>query len=283
MNICILGSNGMLGYGMKKSLSKVGCVSIVEVPRKDFDVLVNPIEDLVDITKECDVVVNCIGVIKPMISKFNPEDVLKINTLFPRNAAILMRKLYKKFIHITTDCVYSGQKVENASSVKNNGPYNEADIFDANDFYGLSKIGGENKECMTIRTSIIGEEPPDKAGRSLLSWAISQKGCAVNGFVNHYWNGVTTTHLANLIPYIVNNNLYSRGIYHVFTEKAVSKYDLLCIINKVYDLGLEISPVDADVPCDRRIGTHYTLNSSLPVKSLEEQIEEMRKIFGNLI
>jgi len=62
------------------------------------------------------------------------------------------------FIHITTDCVFSG---------KNDKPYNELHYHDPEDFYGKSKSLGEPISCTTIRTSIIGEEMGD--GRSLLS------------------------------------------------------------------------------------------------------------------
>ena len=55
-----------------------------------------------------------------------------------------------KLIHLSTDCVFSGDK----------GFYNSKDIPDAKDLYGISKYKGEinNSSVLTIRKSTIGFE-----------------------------------------------------------------------------------------------------------------------------
>jgi len=264
--ILIIGSTGMLGYAVS-SYFKYRGYNVVELSRKEFDIAVDPIEKLEMYLNGVDVVINCAGVIKPTISKNTIENVLKINSLFPRNLAKACNKRNIKCFHITTDCVYSGKK----------GKYTEEDYFDAEDLYGLSKNAGETNECMVIRTSIIGEENGNS--RSLLEWAKSQAGKEVNGFTNHLWNGVTTLYLAEIIEKILTNNLYQKGIFHIHSPNTVSKYELLKIFNEVYDLKLNINPVEAKESIDRSLSSIYDMSIKLCVKLLEQQVREMKVFF----
>lgn len=210
-----------------------------------------------------DYVINCIGTIKPFMAK-DPIASIRINSIFPRELANACEKVGSKLIHITTDCVYSGAK----------GNYTEDDPHDALDDYGKSKSLGEPSNCMVIRTSIIGEEIHKNA--SLLEWAKSQKGKTVNGFLNHLWNGITTTTYAKVVEKIIDNNLYQVGLSHVFSN-TVNKYELLGLFNKSFNLDLTINATNAATPVDRTLSTKKTLCGALNVPSLAEQIDEIAK------
>jgi dTDP-4-dehydrorhamnose reductase len=264
--ILIIGASGMLGYGVSTYFRAQG-VSIVELTRKEYDIAKEPISKFEDFLDSVSIVINCSGVIKPMISRTPIEDILKVNAIFPRNLAKLCKAEGIKCFHITTDCVYSGRK----------GQYTEVDIYDAEDVYGLSKAAGEPTDCMTLRTSLIGEEKGQ--ARSLLSWAMSQRGKEVPGFVNHLWNGVTTIQLAKIIDRILSKGLYREGIYHVFSPDIVSKAELLEILNDIYDLQLQIRPVKAENDCDRTLSSVYDLSSQVCREPIKNQVQEMKMFF----
>jgi len=257
----------MLGYGVCTFLGQRK-IDFAPLSRRDFDIVQDPLSKLEDYLRDVSIVINCAGVIKPMIAGTAIESVLKVNTIFPRNLARLCVGKSIRCFHITTDCAFSGRK----------GGYTEDDVYDPEDVYGLSKAAGEPTDCMTLRTSIIGEEK--EQARSLLSWAISQKGKEVMGFTNHYWNGLTTTHFARIIERIISGNLYRRGIYHVFSPGRVSKYELLGILNDIYDLSLKITPVEADSPCDRTLSSIHDLSTLLCQEPIREQVVEMKEIFA---
>ena len=61
----------------------------------------------------------------------------------------------------------------------------------------MSKSLGELCKPTIIRISIIGEEVNNK--RSLLEWVKSNSGKEINGYENHYWNGVTCLQLAKIV------------------------------------------------------------------------------------
>ncbi len=266
-NILVLGSSGMLGYGVSSYFVKHN-YKVTGLARADFDVTKNELTELEKYIQDTDLVVNCIGVIKPMIDKNTVMDVIKVNGIFPLNLAKLCRKKKVKLIHVTTDCVFSGRK----------GNYNETDYFDADDLYGLSKNCGETSECMVLRTSFVG--PEKDRSRSLLEWAFMQRGKNVNGFTNHLWNGVSSIYFAEIIEQIISNNLYSEGNYHVYSPDAVTKYELLKIFNEVFELVLNITPVAAAEKCDRSLSSIYDLSAKIATKSVETQMKDLKKFFN---
>lgn len=266
--ILVIGSTGMLGFAVSAYFKRKN-YDVADISRDKFDIARDSIDKLDEFLVGVDTVVNCAGIIKPTLSQNTIEDVLKINSQFPRNLANLCSRKDIKCFHITTDCVYTGKK----------GKYTEEDFYDADDLYGLSKNAGENRDCMTLRTSIIGEEK--NKSRSLLEWAKSQSGKTVKGFTNHFWNGVTTLYMAEVIENILNKSLYHKGIFHIHSLETVNKYELLRMFNEIYELDLTIIPSEAPESVDRSLASVYSLNATVVSKPLREQIEEMRKFFAD--
>lgn len=266
--ILVFGAGGMLGYAVSEYF-KSNNYNVKELTRNEYDIARDDINNLESYVKENDLVINCAGVIKPRIAAMSVEDVLTVNSAFPRNLAKLCSRLETKCFHVTTDCVYTGKK----------GNYNENDYFDADDLYGLSKSGGDTAECMVLRTSIIGEEKGE--GRSLLEWARSQKGKEVNGFLNHDWNGVTTFYLAEIMEIIIRKDLYKRGLFHIHSPNTLNKFELVSCFNEVYGLNMKINPVDAQVVVNRSMKSVYELTSKVCTKTIEEQVREMKEFFNS--
>jgi dTDP-4-dehydrorhamnose reductase len=268
--VAVIGAGGMLGYAVAEHFSRAGC-SVIPLRRGDYDIARDPLDNLEALVCAASVIVNCAGVIKPMIASTPVEDVLRVNSIFPRNLALLGERLGVPTFHVTTDCVYSGRT----------GGYTESDVFDADDVYGLSKCGGDGPFGMVLRTSIIGEEQGNR--RSLLEWARSQQGQKVSGFVNHRWNGVTTVQLAAVIDGIIAARAYKRGIYHIHSPETVTKFELLSLIDEVYELGLTIEPVNAPAACDRSLTSIHDVTTRFSTKSVRRQLEEMRDFFARQV
>jgi dTDP-4-dehydrorhamnose reductase len=267
--ILVVGSKGMLGYAVSEYFSREG-YNVIGLRREVFDIAKDSHADLRRYLGDVDVVVNCAGVIKPTVANNSFEDILRINAIFPRNLARLCAEHGVQCFHITTDCVYSGKK----------GNYTESDLYDADDVYGMSKNAGETADCMVLRMSIIGEEKGQS--RSLLEWARSRAGKEVNGFTNHEWNGVTTVYLAELIETIHTLNLYQKGIFHLHSPDTVSKFELLMLINKSYELRLRIAPVEATEIINRTLASRHSLSEQIATKPLSIQIEEMQRFFSSV-
>jgi dTDP-4-dehydrorhamnose reductase len=262
----VIGVKGMLGYAVSIYFSQKG-YAIKGLSRNEFDAAKDSMEKLEQLIVGSTVVINCAGVIKPRMTDTPIEDVVRVNSIFPRNLAKLCKRLQIPCFHVTTDCVYSGKR----------GMYTESDYFDADDMYGMTKNAGEQSECMVIRTSIIGEEHGQQ--RSLLEWARGSAGKEVSGFTNHRWNGVTTVYLAELIETILKKNLYQTGVIHLYSPNIVTKYELLQIFDEVYTLSLLIKPAEAKIVCDRSLSSDYVLSKQIALKTIKQQVAEMKTFF----
>lgn len=276
MKILVLGSTGMLGSAVGRHFLETDHKTILTYRDKDvaygdsqrfFDAsdtnltLLDPVG-----SAPYDYVINCIGTIKPFMAG-NPRDARYINSVFPWDLAKRCNKNGSKLIHITTDCVFSGDLSPHKS-------YTESDTHDARDDYGKSKSLGEPVgECMVIRTSIIGEEIHKNA--SLIEWAKSQKDKEVRGFVNHLWNGITTDTYAKVCQTIIENDLWKPELFHVFSKDVVNKLQMMEYFNEAFDLGLKIAPFETPVGCNRSLGTEKDLCEKLSVPTVREQVMDL--------
>ena len=256
MRILILGGDGMLGHQLFKHLAKEHEVKVTL--RQDLSVydkfnLFHPentfaginvcsIDRLIEVLGEFQpqAVVNAVGIIKQRSSSRESIPSLEINSLFPHRLAILCNNIGARMIHLSTDCVFSGEK----------GNYREDDPSDAIDLYGKSKYLGEVNEshCATFRTSMIGRELSRK--KSILEWFLAQKE-SIKGFKKAIFSGFTTQELSRIIEMILTQHPYASGIYHVSSE-PISKFDLLALIKGGLNLPVEIIP-DKSFVCDRSL------------------------------
>ena len=276
MTVYILGPHGMLGRYVETYLRSKS-YEVIGFTRKKIDaakVLEIPIRAILHhgLVKKGDVIVNCMGAIKPQIDALGTLNAIKVNSMFPHIMADVCEEMGVHLIHITTDCVFSGK----------DGNYTEKSPHDCIDVYGKSKSLGEPENCTVIRTSIIGEELENK--RSLIEWVTSMDGSDVNGYLNHQWNGLTCHQTAKVIEQIISEDLYWDGVRHIYTPDSLNKHELVKAIVSAHNLDMEVYPVDGPSKCDRTLSTEvydeetlvpFSLKFNIP--SIPEQLVEQYK------
>ena len=257
MKILILGASGMIGstvfrilaarngwevFGTLRDrnvkrffLTEVADHLISGVDVENEDILVKVFERV-----RPEIVINCAGLTKHKPESDHPLVSLPINSLLPHRLAALCQLVKARFVHISTDCVFSGQ----------NGNYSENDFTDARDTYGKSKVLGEvvGPRIVTLRTSTIGHELQTAYG--LLDWFLSQR-TACKGFTRAVFSGLPTVVLAQVIRDAVIPHENLSGLYHV-AARPISKFDLLHIIAKRYEKNIEIV-ADPSLVIDRSL------------------------------
>jgi dTDP-4-dehydrorhamnose reductase len=267
--ISILGSTGMLGHSVIQGFAGfagtlTGSSKLVEsnsLLHQSFflDATVRELPEELHKLGPTDYVINCIGVIKPYISENSAasrERALQINSVFPYALDALANDLGFKIIQIATDCVFSGVK----------GKYLETDLHDAIDTYGKTKSLGEvpSANMMNVRVSIIGPE----VGRntSLFEWVRNQPEYAeINGYSDHYWNGVTSTSFARICRGLIENNGFVAGTHHLLPSDSMTKFDLVTeIANKSGRKDIKIIKGPSGNKVDRTLATtNELLNAQL--------------------
>jgi dTDP-4-dehydrorhamnose reductase len=267
MKIHIIGTTGMLGNYVSKFLSKKG-YDIKCYNRNVINALTFKYDSNLLTVGENDVIINCVGLLKPRIR--NEEEAKLINKEFAESLDLIATRTGCRLVNFSSDCVFSGER----------GSYTERDVCDAVDIYGLTKTH-ESLQSTVLRLSFIGEEMNNKIG--LLEFALQNKGKSITGYTNCLWNGVTGLEIAKIIERLITNDGISfwSGIRHVFSGRVVSKYDILSCINEVYNLKLDIIPIEATEisgtliknTLDRSLDTIY---NKIEVPSLEEMLYEQK-------
>lgn len=221
-------------------------------------------------------VVNCAGIVKSECDKHSPERVLDVNANAPHTLAKITFDAGVYLIHISTDCVFNGTRVD--------GPYTEDSPTDAEDLYGRSKAAGElinYAHCATLRTSFIGRDRIYKRG--LLEWLLAQDQLEISGYTRAFWSGLSTYELARAIRLAVRlNEGYVRhaqgerlqGLYHV-AGPTITKAALLRLLCAAF--GLKRVVQDTDEPYINRAltGTKFNAETGYTPSSWAQMAKEL--------
>jgi dTDP-4-dehydrorhamnose reductase len=253
MKILLFGSTGMLGryvFNILKNNYNVICIK-----RDNFDIENDEWCKLKDIIQnnllENNIIINCAGIIPQKYKEDNIKTFIRVNTLFPHKLNEYAKMYGCKFIHITTDCVYNGSI----------GNYSVNDNHSATNMYGISKSLGEPEDATIVRTSIIGEELLGK--KSLIEWVRGNKNGNIKGYTNHFWNGVTCLELAKYIKNIIDNTDFWLGVRHIFSPNIVTKHELCCYINEIYDLNINIEKYEDSISKNMTLCGKNTIENSI--------------------
>lgn len=256
MKVLVLGGSGMLGHQLFAFLSRQRSIHVRATLRRPLAFYKSAglfteeeVYDCIDANRwtqvkfviqnfEPQAVINAIGIIKQGREGALVFPSLRTNALFPHLLADYCEKKGIQFVHISTDCVFSGKK----------GNYKDDDSSDATDVYGKTKYCGEVVNGLTLRTSMIGRELFHKRG--LLEWFLKQKG-VVKGFENAIFSGLTTLELSRVIEMLITRHPEARGVYNVSSE-PISKFALLHLIKKELNLLVQIKGVLKPY-CDRSL------------------------------
>lgn len=248
MKVCVIGAGGLLGHMLVRVLSESNDVYgstrevrssssplarflpqdkwIDEIDASNVD-SINRVFGIADF----DAVINCIGLIKQRNSQVSDHEMMVVNGEFPHQLAQVANSHGTRVIHISTDCVFSGDK----------GNYVESDEPDPVDVYGKSKLLGELNDVknLTLRTSHIGRELTVR--KSFIEWLLNQKGGRVDGYSHAIYSGLTTRELSKLIGDLLHTKLRITGMFHV-SSQPISKLEIINKLNELLNLQIAVTP-----------------------------------------
>lgn len=266
--ILILGASGLIGHQVYFYLKQFDEFQIINSSftrkvSKDtilFDLRNSKKLDNFILKINPDYIVNCVGLLIED-SKNRPLDAIYLNAYLPHLLKSYAEKVNAKLIHISTDCVFSGNK----------GAYSELDEKDGTSIYARTKSLGEiiDNRHLTLRTSVVGPELKLN-GTELFNWFMSQFK-PINGYTKSIWSGVSTIELAKAVKRAISQNTV--GLYQITNNDKISKFELLSLINKHRKIKIEITPIDGVISDKSLIDTRNEFDYTIP--SFEKMVNEM--------
>ena len=190
-------------------------------------------------------IINCAAYTSVDEAEFNNEEAEKVNSLAVAQLSFLAKSQNIPLIHISTDFVFSGQ---------NSNPYLESDETKPENFYGFTKLKGENfirqSGCVgaIIRTSWLYSEFGNNFVKTMLSLGKKNKSCRV---INDQLGSPTySINLANLLLSLIyikrTNKILNSYLntYHYSDDGVCSWYEFAKTIFELSEMKTKIIPID---------------------------------------
>ncbi len=235
MRVAIIGAKGQLGSDLVKIFHND---DIVPFTHNDLDV--TNYESLVKIKdSKPDAVINTAAFHKTDDCEDNPEKTFTINAIGARNVARICNELGATMVYISTDYVFDGSK---------NSPYNENDIPNPINTYGISKVAGESytklvdKHYIIRVASLFGVAGASGKGGNFIETMIKKamSNEEIKVVDDMVMSPTYTRDGASMIRNILMRNLPS-GVYHVTNMGQCSWYDFAEAIFRILNIEANLS------------------------------------------
>jgi dTDP-4-dehydrorhamnose reductase len=255
--VLITGANGLLGQALVRRLSRFPEYDVLATARDDAprfeggscgytpmdvtdaDAVHNTFQDFTP-----NVVVNCAAVSAVGDCLQNRERCWAVNAAAVETLADECRKVGARLVQVSTDFVFDGE----------DGPYDEQARPDPVNYYGRTKLAGENAvrasglgSWAIVRTVLVYGTGADLGRSNLVLWVA---GALSRGEQIHVVNDQyrTPTYVHDLAAGIERLLHYEKdGVYHLSGRELLSVYDIACTVADAYDLDASlIEPVPSD-------------------------------------
>ena len=177
-----------------------------------------------------EIVINASAFTNVDACELEKERAFAVNSLGVMNIASLCREYSSKFIHFSTDYVFSGTK----------GQYSEDSVPDPINYYGFSKSVGDAyalslQSSLVVRTSGVygyGKNFPRFVYDSL------NAGKTVN-VIEGYYSPITSELLARSVKYLIEHDKNISGILNIAGER-ISRFDLAKTIATTFNFDSDL-------------------------------------------
>jgi dTDP-4-dehydrorhamnose reductase len=212
-----------------------------------FKLDITNIKKVEEILLECnpDYIINACAINNVDYCESHPNEAKKINGDFVSTLSKISENINCKFIHLSTDSVFDGNKKT---------PYVETDIANPNNIYGNTKLIGEkfalvNSNNLVVRASVLYGGLPENISQVNSSsmkplnfglWLINKlkSNEKVRIIQDEFSSPIIVEDFANSIIHLLKGN-YS-GIFHSAPNICINRYDFSKEIAKALDLDLSL-------------------------------------------
>ncbi|MDU0810661.1 MAG: dTDP-4-dehydrorhamnose reductase [Burkholderia sp.] len=275
MNILITGVNGQVGFELLQTLHNLG--NIIPSNRSTLDLSdLNIVRKIIRELKPS-IIINSAAYTAVDKAETELDNAYRLNADVPRVLAEEAVSLNAALIHYSTDYVFDGTK---------KSAYLETDLTNPKNFYGFTKLEGENaiktSGCayIILRTSwIYGRRGKNFLSRILkLRSEMSQLYVVSNQKGAPTWSRTIATATSHIITQIISSEdiqswwaKYS-GIYHLTSSGSTSWYGFTKAIfeTEIKDNILKIIPI---------LLSDYPAKAARPINSCLA-INKLKNIFG---
>jgi dTDP-4-dehydrorhamnose reductase len=265
--ILITGANGLLGQALVRHLGQDQEYDVLATARDDaprfdggsggytpLDVTQPDAVENVFADFAPNVVINCAAMSDVAECDENRNEAWAVNARAVKRLAKHCRETRARLVQVSSDFVFNGKR----------GPYDEDARPDPVNYYGRTKLAGENavreagrSNWAIVRTVLLYGTGQHLGRSNVVLWMIDElsKGNQLHIVDDQYRTPTHVDDLASGIERLIDRE--KTGIYHISGRELVSIYELACMVAEVFDLDASlIEPVSSDFFDDVKRPSH---------------------------
>lgn len=256
-NILVTGANGQLGMEFRELETIFTRYNFLFVSKEEMAINDKEAVEIFFSKNDIDFCINCAAYTAVDKAETEKDIALNINATAVGNLAAVCKQYSAGFIHFSTDYVFNG----NADQ-----PYKETDITDPVNYYGFTKLEGEqaalknNPSSIIIRTSWVYSRFGKNFVKTMLRLmsekesigvVADQKGCPTYA-----------ADLAAAAMQVIENGKMLPGIYHYCNEGIISWHEFATAIKEISGSNCVVNPITTkDYPTPAKRPFYSALNT----------------------
>ena len=266
--ILVTGANGQLGREIKTLSGSYPQFQFVFSGREDLPV--DQPEKVEDYFRKIQPAycINCAAYTAVDKAETDQETAMQVNGNAPGLLAAVCRSTGAEFIHVSTDYVFDGTA---------NEPYKEDDKNNPVNYYGLTKLKGEelciqnNSDSIIIRTSWVYSEYGNNFVKTMKRLMTERE--TLNVVNDQLGSPTYAADLATLLLNIIaesnkESKKWEPGIYHYSNEGIISWYDFAVAIKNLIKSNCAVYPVPTSMYPTPAKRPAYSVMSKEKIKSV---------------
>lgn len=238
MKIIVTGIKGQLGFDILRVLEPYKNVDVKGIDIEDLDITDKSAVDLFMSKENPDVIMHCAAFTAVDRAEDQKDICMKVNVEGTRNLVDTAKVHNSKFLYISTDYVFDGDK---------KSPYDVTDQPNPQSVYGKSKYLGELEaqkidKHFIVRIAWVFGKNGNNFIKSMLRLSKEREYISV---VNDQYGSPTYTYdLAKFLVVLVQTNKY--GNYHATNEGQCTWYQFTKEVFKQANINTTLVPITSD-------------------------------------
>ncbi len=209
-----------------------------------------------------DCCINCAAYTAVDKAETEKDKAIAVNATAVGNLAAICKQQQALFIHFSTDYVFNGKAEK---------PYTESDATDPVNFYGQTKLLGEqaaittNSDAIIIRTSWVYGRFGKNFVKTMLRLMSERESIGV--VADQYGCPTYASDLAAAVMQIIAEGNYSPGIYHYCNEGIISWHEFAVAIKELSGSNCNVNPIETAAYPTPAARPHYSALATTKILS----------------
>ena len=257
-HIVVTGANGQVGQSIKLLSDLYPDVKFSFLTRDDLSISDREALNSFFQNQKPTVLINCAAYTAVDKAETEQELALSVNATAVETLASICKEFNTKFVHISTDYVFDG----NASI-----PYKESDSTNPVNYYGFTKLQGENlaiaanPETIIFRTSWVYAPHGKNFVKTMLK--LMQDRTELNVVGDQFGSPTYAPDLAEALLKIALSDHIIPGVYHFSNDGIISWFDFATAIAEISHSSCKVNAINtAQYPTPAKRPSYSGLNKS---------------------